>query len=68
MKSSVNTAPTLLTRPSIACPRCDGRRIDLAVNTQSSFVWRECEDCHHLWAIPAEWTPDPQPRRPPSGQ
>ena len=40
------------------CPRCDSVRTRaLAVDAESAFTWRECEDCAHLWAVPQGWTP-----------
>ena len=59
------TAPTLLVHPTTACPRCDGGRIlALAVTADSSFAWRECEECRHLWALPRAWTAQADPRPP----
>lgn len=47
------TVPTLLTRPATACPRCDDSRVvPLAVDSESSFAWYECEACKYLWALP----------------
>lgn len=52
-----STVPTLLTKPTIACPRCDGPRvIALAVSAENAFAWHECEDCRYLWALPNGWT------------
>jgi hypothetical protein len=53
-----STVPTLLARPTRACPRCDRRRLRaLAVNAFGDFAWHECEDCFYLWAVPHGWTP-----------
>jgi hypothetical protein len=52
------TLPTLLTKPTPACPRCDGQGVHgVTVDTWSAFEWRECDGCSHLWAIPRGWTP-----------
>ena len=56
MKSRTPIVPTLLTRPTRACPRCDRPRLrPLAVNRFGSFAWHECEDCLYLWAVPHGW-------------
>ena len=62
MRSTHLNRPTLLVNPTTSCPRCARRRIvALAVDLASSFTWRECEDCGHLWALPQGWTPHPEP-------
>jgi hypothetical protein len=66
---SRTTAPTLLTRASEACPRCDGRRIlGVAVNADNSFAWHECEECQYLWAIPHGWLSHAEPQAPRFGK
>jgi len=58
MRSIHSNSPTLLLDPVTACPRCNGPHVlALAERLDSSFAWRECEDCAHLWAIPRGWTP-----------
>jgi hypothetical protein len=50
------TAPTLYTRPKVACPRCDGRRlVVLDASRANPYLWHECSDCQHLWALPRGW-------------
>jgi len=49
-------APTLYIRPTVACPRCDGRQVLQLEGTHSNpYHWHECEDCKHLWALPRGW-------------
>lgn len=58
MKSNPATTPTLLTRPTRACPRCDDNRIRAQGDDElGAFDWYECQQCGHLWAIPHGWKP-----------
>lgn len=62
MTSLSTTTPTLLTRPTQGRPRCDGRRIaGVAVDADTAYEWRECEDCSYLWATPRGWAPQIAP-------
>ena len=48
--------PTLFTRPTVACPRCDGLHVMHLEGTHSNpYLWHECDDCKHLWALPRGW-------------
>ena len=48
--------PILSIGPTRACPQCSGPDMVhvSAVSADSPFEWRECGDCHHLWAIPRD--------------
>lgn len=58
MQRPMATTPTLLIRPTTACPRCDDTRVvKLAHDIDGAFAWHECADCSYLWATPFGWTP-----------
>jgi hypothetical protein len=50
------TAPAWYTHPAITCPRCDGHHIAPLEGSRSNpYLWHECDECQHLWALPRDW-------------